>query len=227
MDLVGRGVLLRTVGSRQGIGHATTLVVLERSLDVLLPAALLSWALTVSSPGLQGHAVMLLAMGLVGFVVLAALGFKPLARMALALYRRVTRAETEDLQSDLTLWISCQVVLLSVMRFTAVIVQFAGVGAGIGVLLPWTSWVAATPIAQLSALVGVTPGGLGVVEVGWWAGLAWVGVERSAIGLFILAQRVSLIAFLGGLALATRPLARTSPAVPTGVGAAVDAASRH
>jgi hypothetical protein len=100
------------------------------------------------------------------------------------------------------------VALLGVARFAAVLVQFAGIGAGVGILLGWRDWMAATPLAQLTALVGITPGGLGVVEAGWWAGLAWVGVEGPVIGLFLLAQRTALIAFLGTLALATWPLAR-------------------
>lgn len=208
MDLVGRGVALRSVGSRRGVGHATTLVVLERIFDVIIPLILVGWALAVRSPLLEPYAVPLLVAGATLFVVLATPGLAPLARVAMAIYARLAHAPTAGLLVDVTPAVSAKVALLGVARFGAVLVQFAGIGAGIGVFLPWTAWTASTPIAQLTALVGVTPGGLGVVEAGWWAGLAWVGVERSTIGLFLLAQRTALIAFLGSLALLSWPLAR-------------------
>jgi uncharacterized membrane protein YbhN (UPF0104 family) len=208
MDLVGRGVALRTVGSKRGIGHATTLVVLERLFDLIIPAALLLWAFTVRRPGLEDQAAALLALTTAAFLLIATPGLRPLARLALRIYARVARVPDGELPVGVTTWIAFQVALLGVARFAAVLVQFAGIGAGVGIFLGWSDWMAATPLAQLTALVGITPGGLGVVEAGWWAGLAWVGVEGPVIGLFLLAQRTALIAFLGTLALATWPLAR-------------------
>jgi len=208
MDLVGRGVALRAVGSERGIGHATTLVVLERIFDLVVPAVLVGWAIVARRPGMEGYELLLLIAAVVLFVALAVPGLVPLTRAALALYGRFRHERAGGLPVGITHAISFQVALLSVLRFAAVLVQFAGIGAGIGLLLPWPDWVAATPVAQLTALFGVTPGGLGVVEVGWWAGLAWVGVDRAAIGLYLIAQRTALIAFLGTLALATWPLAR-------------------
>lgn len=208
MDLVGRGMALRSVGSRRGVGHATTLVVLERIFDLVIPAALLGWAFLVRELGFASEAPVLLLAGTVLFVVIATPGLKPLARVALALYGRLRRQDTDTLDVDISARMSLEVALLSVVRFAAVLVQFAGIGAGIGVGLSWFDWLAATPMAQLTALVGVTPGGLGVVEVGWWAGLAWVGVAQASIGVFILTQRLALIGFLGTLTLASWPMAR-------------------
>jgi uncharacterized membrane protein YbhN (UPF0104 family) len=222
MDLVGRGVALKSVGSERGVGHATTLVVLERLFDIVLPAALLGWALAVRELGLEGRAVALLVAGTVAFLVLATPGLRPLARLAIGIYGRLTGKAAGELPVEVTASISLQVALLSVGRFAAVLVQFAGIGAGVGVMLHWTEWAASTPIAQLSALIGVTPGGLGVVEAGWWAGFAWVGVGRGATALFLLAQRTALIAFLGTLAVASWPLARrrkgAAPTAPTTTG---------
>jgi uncharacterized membrane protein YbhN (UPF0104 family) len=208
MDLVGRGVALRSVGSKRGVGHTATLVVLERIFDLVVPAGLVVWALLVRRPALAAYDVTLLVAGTALFVALAVPGLTPLARLALAVYGRFKRDDVGELPVGITFSISFQVALLSVVRFAAVLVQFAGIGVGIGMMLPWADWVAATPVAQLTALVGVTPGGLGVVEVGWWAGLSWVGVDRSTIGLYLIAQRTALIAFLGTLALATWPFAR-------------------
>ena len=207
-DLLGRGVALRTVGSKRGLGHATTLVVLERLYDLVIPALLVLWAFLVRRPGLADEAALLLALLTAGFLLLATPGLRPLARLALFVYGRVARLGDGELPVGVTTGVSFQVALLGVARFVAVLVQFAGIGAGVGIILGWSDWMAATPLAQLTALVGVTPGGLGVVEAGWWAGLAWVGVEGPVIGLFLLAQRTALIAFLGVLSLASWPLAR-------------------
>ncbi|MEQ1856744.1 MAG: lysylphosphatidylglycerol synthase domain-containing protein [Longimicrobiales bacterium] len=210
MDLVGRGVALRSVGSKRGVGHAMTLVVLERIFDLVVPAGLLLWAVAVRQFGFADQAVPLLVGATALFLLLATPGLAPLTRLALAIYARFKRDPIDDVV-EVTPWVSFQVALLGVARFAAVLVQFAGIGAGVGLLLSWSDWAAATPVAQLTALVGITPGGLGVVEVGWWGGLAWVGVERPVIALYLLAQRTALIAFLGALALATWPFARRAP----------------
>jgi len=208
MDLVGRGVALRAVGSERGVGHTTTLVVLERIFDLVIPAALLGWVIAVRQLDATEYAGLMIAGGSVLFLALATPGLRPLARLALSVYGRLKRGQGGDIPLEITTGVSFKVALLSLVRFAAVIVQFRGIGAGIGLVLGWFDWTAATPVAQLTALVGVTPGGLGVVEVGWWAGLAWVGVERTVIGAFLLAQRTALIGFLGILALASWPLAR-------------------
>jgi len=210
MDLVGRGVALRASGSQRGVGHATTLVVVERIFDLVLPVLLLVWALGVRRFGLEAHQGVLLAAGAVAFVVVATPGLRPLARLALAVYGRVGHRNPGAFPSEVTYAISFRVALLSVFRFASVLVQFIGIGLGVGLVLPWSDWVAATPVAQLTGMIGVTPGGLGIIEAGWWGGLAWVGVGREQIGLFLLAQRTALIAFLGTLALASWPAARAA-----------------
>lgn len=214
MDLVGRGVALRAAGSERGIGHATSMVVLERIFDLVLPALLLGWAVSLRSFGLEAVALPLLLGGIALFVVCAIPGLGPLARLAITVYSRLTRKAAGSFPVRVTPRLSFTVASLSVARFAAVVLQFAGVGAGIGLALSWTEWATATPLAQLTALVGVTPGGLGVVEAGWWAGLAWVGVGRAATALFLLAQRTALITFLGALALATWPLGRAATRGP-------------
>jgi len=210
MDLVGRGVALRASGSRRGVGHATTLVVLERVFDLVLPVLLLVWALGVRRFGLEAYGGLLLTAGAVLFVVVATPGLRPLARLALAVYGRLGHRDAGAFPSEVTHTISFKVALLSVFRFASVLMQFMGIGLGVGLVLPWADWAAATPVAQLTGMIGVTPGGLGIVEAGWWGGLAWVGVGQDQIGLFLLAQRTALIAFLGTLALLSWPAARSA-----------------
>ncbi len=50
---------------------------------------------------------------------------------------------------------------------------------------------------QLSQLLAITPGGLGVVEAGSASGLALAGVDGDAIAAFLVGQRVFIISARG------------------------------
>ena len=215
MDLVGRGVALKSAGSERGLGHATTLVILERILDVVAPVTLLAWAFGVRQYGLETRAGILLAVGTATFVGLATWLLRPLAALGMRVYGVLRHTDVGELRIELAMGLSLRVALLSVVRFAGVLLQFAAIGAGIGVALPWLSWVAATPIAQITGMIGITPGGLGVLEAGWWGGLAWVGVEPERVALFLLAQRAALVTFLGLLTLLVWPFARRASVART------------
>ena len=208
MDLVGRGAALKSAGSKRGLGHAATLVILERILDVVAPITLLVWTFGVRQFQLEAHAGGLLAVGTLAFLAFATPLLRPMAAVGMHAYGKLRHTDVGHLYIDLTMGLCARIALLSVVRFAGVLLQFGAIGAGIGVVLPWLSWVAATPIAQISGMIGVTPGGLGVVEAGWWGGLAWVGVDGETVALFLLAQRAALVTFLGGLTLLVWPFAR-------------------
>jgi uncharacterized membrane protein YbhN (UPF0104 family) len=208
MDLVGRGVALKSAGSERGLGHATTLIILERILDVAAPVMLLAWAIGVRQFRLEAHAGGLLALGTVAFVALATPLLRPMASAGMRIYGKLRHSDVGEIRIDVTTSLAFRIALLSVLRFAGVLLQFGAIGAGVGVVLPWVSWVAATPIAQITGMIGITPGGLGVLEAGWWGGLAWVGVERESIALFLLAQRAALVTFLACLTLLAWPFAR-------------------
>ncbi|MBK8259770.1 MAG: flippase-like domain-containing protein [Nannocystis sp.] len=87
MDLIGRGVALRSAGSEQGLGLAMTQAVLERIFDVVLPLAMVAWALAVHhlQPSDAAAAASFLLIGL-AIGGLSALVLWPLTRVALRLY---------------------------------------------------------------------------------------------------------------------------------------------
>jgi uncharacterized protein (TIRG00374 family) len=226
MDLVGRGVALRSAGSERGLGHAAMQVVLERMLDLVLPLLLLAWALAArydtlgawvgARPGLS-----LLACALV-FLAVAIPLLRPGVRVALRVYLAVRlrldrrrRAEVEadamsplDAMPQVDTRLSAMVATHSLLRFAFVIVQFWGIAGAVGLTIGWVEMTQATPFAQLAGMIGLTPGGLGILEVGWAGGLGFIGLGAVAISLFVLAQRAGVIAFFAVLTLLSWPLAR-------------------
>jgi uncharacterized membrane protein YbhN (UPF0104 family) len=225
MDLVGRGVGLRSSGSERGLGHAATQVVLERLLDLVLPLLLLGWALVMRwellGPDVSGAPALTLGVCSLVFLGLATLLLGPSVRVALRAYLflrlrlgKQRRAEVEGELSDASgvalprvePALAAKVALYSLLRFAFVIVQFWGMGCAVGLELGWVEMTIATPFAQLAGMIGLTPGGLGMLEVGWAGGLGFVGVDGVGIGLFMLAQRVGVIAFFGLLTLVSWPL---------------------
>jgi len=219
MDLVGRSVALRSAGSERDLGHSMTQVLVERLFDLLLPASLVVWALTIRSVDPSPTVVALSFAGIcLLFAVLAALILWPLARAALHLYLTVSgwRGRTTDpairealLAAPISRRVAGQVGALSVLRYVAVLGQFWAVAAAIGVELNFRTIASAMPIGQLAGLLGVTPGGLGIQEAGWAGAFRWLGVlDDPSIGLFVLSQRALIFAFFALLALLSWPWLR-------------------
>ena len=236
MDLVGRGLALRSAGSERGLGHAATQVVLERILDLVIPLLLLAWALALRDdrwPWIAAHPELSLVVLAGLFLALAVPLLGPGVALALRLYLGVRlrlskrrraqvqrSAETaldgvEDPSASATTLgptvdrrLAARVALLSLLRFAAVVVQFWGIAGAVGLGIGWLEMTTATPIAQLAGMLGLTPGGLGILEAGWAGGLGWIGQDELAIGIFVLAQRLGVIGFFGLLSALSWPLAQ-------------------
>jgi len=235
MDLVGRGVALRSAGSDQGLGHAATQVVLERLLDLVLPLFLIAWALALREGWFiafgSAEAGLSLALFVAVFLLVAIPALAPGVRLALRIYLGLKAwwAERRDRHRDepstpaappplpeVGPKLATAVAVFSVLRFAAVVVQFWGIARAVGLDLSWSQMTAATPIAQLAGMLGFTPGGLGILEVGWAGGLGWVGVDTTAISLFVLAQRLGVIVFFGMLSALSWPFSPRPDKPPPG-----------
>lgn len=220
MDLVGRGVALRSAGSQRGIGHAAMQVVLERTLDFALPLALVGWAFAVQYGALPMPPAASLLLACVLFVALSVPLLRPGVRVTLRLYLwlrlridRIRRRQIEaQVEADpnpppVDLALSARVAGYSLLRFASVILQFWGIARAVGIELSWQQITTATSVAQLAGIIGLTPGGLGVLEAGWAFGLGWIGLDTIAISIFVLAQRVGVIVNFGLLSAISWPLA--------------------
>jgi len=205
MDLVGRGLALRRAGAPDGLGHSVTQAVLERLFDLALPLLMLAWAIPTwqRQPGDALALTGFLAVCL-GFAVLAALLLVPLTRLALraltGLRRLLRRTAAPPTVPPVPRALALRVVLLSLLRYLFVLLQFWAIAAAVGVDLGALQIAAATPIGQLAGMIGVTPGALGIQEAGWLGALRWVGVDALAVGVFVLCQRLVQLANFGLLA---------------------------
>ncbi|MGB1701173.1 MAG: lysylphosphatidylglycerol synthase transmembrane domain-containing protein, partial [Nannocystaceae bacterium] len=172
VDLVGRGVGLRRAGSERSVGHSATQVVVERILDLLLPLGLAAWLLSRPAPATAEELwapVVIMALIASVFVPL----IRPIARLALAVYTRISRwrrAVSGDVPRDevnLAPATAARLAALSVARLLTVTTQFYGAAMVVGLAPSPAHMLGATGIAGLAGLVGITPGGLGVIEWGW------------------------------------------------------------
>lgn len=209
VDVIGRSAALRAAGSQSRLGQLIAPVVLERLLDLLLPLALLGWALGVYwqlLPAWLGPWSSLLLLVVV-FVATAIPLLDPLVRLALLAYGWLRRVRARDRgmplpeAPDVTVPLSTRIVAFGVLRFSGILVQYWGAGAGLGVLLPALVLVMAAPLAQLAGLVGITPGGLGMQEGGWVAALEQLGQDPAAIVVFMAGTRLMMSVNFGILAL--------------------------
>lgn len=230
MDLVGRGMALRSAGSQRGLGHAVTQAILERIFDIVLPVMMLAWAMLAWrgawDPATAAASFLAVCLAFAG---LAAVLLAPLTRLALHTYaslRRLRARVRRTAPSDEPVpeaipvgrALALKIGLLSLARYLSVLLQFWTVAAAVGVAFSFFQIAAATPIGQLAGMAGFTPGALGIQEAGWVGAFKWVGVPAVEIGLFVLSQRLIITAYFSLLSLISWLLlrrTRTAAAPPS------------
>jgi len=211
MDFLGRGVGLRTAGSKQGLGRLVTPVILERVVDVIFPLIALGWAVVWHEPTgpREGWAVALaitLAVATVGIVPLV----RPAAKVILWAYGRLLQWRGRPFSRPEVVVprrIAIAVTLLGLGRYVSVLVQFAGIGAAVSAVDDLGVIASAFPVSQLSAILAITPGGLGVQDAGWAGALAWQSVDETSIAMFVLAIHAGIILNFALLTVLSLPLA--------------------
>jgi uncharacterized membrane protein YbhN (UPF0104 family) len=210
VDVLGRGAALKAAGSKSALGNLMAPVVLERMFDLLLPLCMLGWALLVHvGPGVAhlGGPWGSLTLVVVAFGVLGVALLRPLVSLALwALGRlRRLRGKTGEYPEPppVSTRLGVRIMGLSILRYAGILVQYWGAGAGVGVVLGALTLVSAAPLAQLAGLIGITPGGLGIQEGGWVAGLSQLGEDPAAIAVFMMGTRLMMIVSFGIFTLAS------------------------
>jgi uncharacterized membrane protein YbhN (UPF0104 family) len=89
-----------------------------------------------------------------------------------------------------------QALGLTALLSAALAVSFYYIALAVGVTSPWLSFAAGFPITQLSLVISVTPGGLGLFDAGWYGVLLLGGVSRGEALTFVVAQRTYLSVFV-------------------------------
>lgn len=78
------------------------------------------------------------------------------------------------------------------MKYIFLCLRFYCTGLALGIQLPLLKSFFFIPFVQLSGLINITPGGIGVVEFGTYGALYLIGISHSQILLFVVGQRILL-----------------------------------
>jgi len=89
-----------------------------------------------------------------------------------------------------------QALGLSVLLNSALVACFYYTARAIGLPYPWHLFAASFPATQLSLVLAVTPGGLGLIDAGWYGLLLLGGVPRQEALTFVIAQRAYVFVFV-------------------------------
>jgi hypothetical protein len=206
VDLIGRSASLRAAGSGESMGRLVVPLVLERVLDLVLPVVLLVWSIAVQQSIVVGTGAWASGAGLlVVFAVLAVPGLGPLATLALRIRARLARTPVADVVPTVPRPLAARIAALSIARWISVMVQYWGAGVGLGAVIAPLVVCAAAPLGQLAALIGITPGALGLQEGGWAGALAVLGVDAATIAVFIIATRAAMVVNFTIIAIASWP----------------------
>ena len=87
-------------------------------------------------------------------------------------------------------------LVLSVLLNGALATRFYYIARAVGVVYPWLIFAACFPLTQLSLVLAVTPGGLGLFDAGWYGVLLLGGVPHQEALTFVVAQRAYVFVFV-------------------------------
>lgn len=89
-----------------------------------------------------------------------------------------------------------QALGLSVLLNGAIAACFYYIAQAVGLAYPWPLFAAGFPATQLSLVLAVTPGGLGLFDAGWYGVLLLGGVPHQDALTFVIAQRAYVFIFV-------------------------------
>jgi hypothetical protein len=88
------------------------------------------------------------------------------------------------------------VLTWTVGAYLLLILRFFFTGMALNVNLSLLQSLFILPVIQVSGLINITPGGLGVLELGSWGALLLLGIPKDQILRFVLGQRILLTAVM-------------------------------
>jgi uncharacterized membrane protein YbhN (UPF0104 family) len=92
--------------------------------------------------------------------------------------------------------VALQTLGLTILLNVALTICFYHISRAVGMTHPWTVFFAGFPITQLSLILAVTPGGLGLFDAGWYGVLLLGGVPNQEALTFVIAQRAYIFLFV-------------------------------
>ena len=85
---------------------------------------------------------------------------------------------------------------LSMVLNGALVGRFFTIARAVGLVYPFSIFAAGFPLTQLSLVLSVTPGGLGLFDASWYGVLLLGGVPQQDVLIFVIAQRAYLYIFV-------------------------------
>lgn len=225
MDIFGRGLALQ-LSERSSRYRTTTLsILIERAFDGIIPLLIIGWYwINSTRSNSRPEIVVLIFVGLWGF--LSILAFPMGIRLAIYLFAKTAKfvpklknsnsesspprleASATNSFTGLKTMQSLTISWISISRMIVVVAQYWAIAATIGIYWEFPVALVSCAVAQLSGMISLTPGGLGIQETGWTGALRWLGQPTHSIVQFIVFQRVAMITMTGLLAAAAHTSAK-------------------
>lgn len=201
--LGGKSVGLGALGI--SLRRSVWIVMMDNAFDVLLLGILAGPALLYLKQGGVTWQILVLSVALMLALAGATWWFTDAERLQPILTRlgRIPRLgstlhlEPENIP-DLLLprGTALRALGLSILLNSALAACYFTIARAVGLPQPWPIFVAGFPITQLSLIIAVTPGGLGLVDAGWYGVLLLAGVPSQQALTFVVAQRAYIFVFV-------------------------------
>lgn len=97
-----------------------------------------------------------------------------------------------------------EIMSWNVGKYLFLSLRFYFTGQALGIHFPWLQSFFYLPLIQLSGALNITPGGVGVIELGTYGALLLMGIPREQVLTFVVGQRVFLVGMSLALFLSVR-----------------------
>jgi uncharacterized membrane protein YbhN (UPF0104 family) len=199
----GKPVALRSLGL--SLKRSVWSVLTDNLFDLLLSGVLTIPALLSLEAQMSALEVIVLTLGFV--LALTAALWWGTARQRLARLLRWTEqvpylnAVLPSISENRTGLLLQRPVIVQALGLTfllssALATTYYQISCAVGLSHPWTVFAAGFPAVQLSLVLAMTPGGLGILDAGWYGVLLLGGVSRQDALVFVVAQRAYISVFV-------------------------------
>jgi uncharacterized protein (TIRG00374 family) len=94
----------------------------------------------------------------------------------------------------------CGLMTWSFVKYVFIALRFYAIGLAFGVTFPLFDAFFAVSLVQVAGFINVTPGGLGIIEMGSYGALKVIGASHPEAVVFVVGQRVLVSCVIVGLA---------------------------
>ncbi len=199
----GKSVALGTLGV--SLKRAIWIVMLDNGLDVLLLGVLVAPALLFLRRELSISELLVFVLGLMLALGIGCWWLSDARRASflvhgLARIPRLSSLLPPNHETVPSLLLPRTTALrafgLSIVLNGTLFLCFYHIAQAVGLSHPWPVYAAGFPITQLSLIVAVTPGGLGIQDASWYGVLLLAGLPSQEALTFVIAQRAYLFLYV-------------------------------